>query len=59
MLVDLMKGCHVQSSTMHELPHVMAYKEGQRDTVLRILKMLKIDHRKLLEELEKQEERNE
>jgi len=43
VLHDLCKSCHIYKSTMDSNPHEMAYKEGERSVVLRILKTLEID----------------
>jgi len=43
VLQDLMKSCHVFSSTMDANPHELAYREGERSTVLRIMRTLNID----------------
>lgn len=57
VLYDLMKGNFIMRSTFHENPHVMAFQEGQREAILRILKTLKIDHEKMAKEIEEQEDR--
>jgi len=43
VLHDLCKSCHIFHSTMDQNPHEMAYKEGERSVVLRILRTLEID----------------
>ena len=43
VLQDLMKSCHVFTSTMDANPNETAYKEGERSVVLRIMRTLKID----------------
>lgn len=43
VLHDLCKSCNVYTSTMDANPHEMAFKEGARSVVLRILKTIEID----------------
>lgn len=43
VLNDLCKSCHVLHSTMDANPHEMAYKEGERSVILRILRTIEID----------------
>ncbi len=43
VLHDLCKSCHVYRSTMDPNPHEMAFKEGARSVILRIMETIKID----------------
>ena len=43
VLNDLCKSCHIHRTTMETNPHEMAYKEGERSVILRILKTIEID----------------
>ncbi len=43
VLHDLCKACHVYHSTFDGNPHEMAYKEGARSVILRIMKTIEID----------------
>lgn len=43
VLYDLIKQHNVLNSTFSKDPHEHAFKEGERNTVLRILTLLKID----------------
>lgn len=43
VLHDLAKSCHVYHSTMDANPNELAYKEGERSVVLRIIRTLNID----------------
>lgn len=56
VLHDLCKSCHVFHSTMDANPHEMAYREGERSVVLRILRTIEINpyelDRKIKEHLE-------
>jgi hypothetical protein len=49
VLHDLIKTCHVLQPTMDPNPYEMAYKEGERSVVLRILKTLETDPARILE----------
>lgn len=54
VLQDLMRSCHVFSSTMDPNPTEHAYKEGERSVVLRIMRTLNIDPSKLEEAMKGQ-----
>lgn len=43
VLNDLCNSCHIHRSTMDSNPHEMAYREGERSVVLRILRTIEID----------------
>lgn len=43
ILHDLAKSCHVYASTFDQNPQEMAYREGERSVVLRILRTINID----------------
>lgn len=43
VLHDLAKSCHVYHSTMNPNPHEMAYNEGERSVIIRILRTIEID----------------
>ena len=43
VLNDLCKSCHIHHSTMDPNPHEMAYKEGERSVVLRILRTIEVN----------------
>lgn len=43
VLADLMKNAHMYRSTMDPNPHELAYKEGERSMVLKILRTIKAD----------------
>lgn len=53
VLYDMMKTHYVIGSTFSKDPYEMALKEGERNTVLRVLSILKIDPQKLLEDINK------
>lgn len=56
VLSDLIKVCHVFNTVMDANPVEMAYKEGERSVVLRILRTLKTnpaEMEKILNDLEK------
>lgn len=55
VLWDLMKEHFIISPTFHENAMEMAYREGQRNTILRILALLKIDTKKLLDKVEEEQ----
>jgi hypothetical protein len=44
---------HVFGSTFSKDPYELALKEGERNTVLRILSILQIDPQKLLDDINK------
>lgn len=54
VLQDLMKSCHIFTSTMDANPTEHAYKEGERSVVLRIMRTLNIDPSKLEEAMKGQ-----
>lgn len=56
VLKDLCKANFVFSETLDATPHLMTYREGQRSVVLKIMHILKIDHERLMEELNKEDE---
>lgn len=43
VLHDLIRSCNMLNTTMDANPHEMAYNEGARSVVLRILSTLKVD----------------
>lgn len=43
VLHDLMKSCHVMTSTLEKDPVLMAHNEGARSIVLRILRTIQTD----------------
>jgi hypothetical protein len=53
VLYDLIKNHNILNSTFSKDPNEMILKEGERNVVLRIMSILKIDPAKLLEEIEK------
>lgn len=53
VLYDLMKVHNVMGSTFSNNSNEMILKEGERNVVLRIMHILKIDPSKLIEEIEK------
>jgi len=53
VLYDMMKVHYVIGSTFSKDPYETALKEGERNTVLRILSILQIDPQKLLEDINK------
>ena len=53
VLYDMMKVHHVFGSTFSKDPYETALKEGERNTVLRILSILQIDSQKLLDDINK------
>jgi hypothetical protein len=53
VLYDLMKVHNVMGSTFSPNSNEMILKEGERNVVLRIMHLLKIDPQKLIEEIEK------
>ncbi len=52
VLYDLMQVHHVIGSTFSKDTNEMMLKEGERNAILRILNILKIDPQKFLEEIE-------
>lgn len=58
VLKDLVKTHYVLSSTFDGDSHLMALREGERNVVLRILSILKVDVLELYKKIEEQE-RNE
>lgn len=52
VLYDLIKSCHILTPTMDPNPHEMAYKEGERSVVLRILQTLGQDPAALVKRIE-------
>lgn len=55
VLHDLMKTFHVLHSTMDANPHELAYREGERSVVLRILRTINTDPSELEKMLNEQE----
>ena len=55
VLHDMMKTFHVLHSTMDSNPHELAYKEGERSVVLRILRTINTDPSELEKMLNEQE----
>lgn len=55
VLYDLCKVTGLLTSNFDENPHVMAFKEGQRNVVLHILNKLKMDPMKLKKFIEERE----
>ena len=49
VLEDLKKTCFYYSPTIHEIPHIMAYQEGQRNVMIHIETKLKLTAIKLKE----------
>ena len=56
VLNDLCKSCHIHHSTMDANPHEMAYKEGERSVVLRILRTIEINPFELDRAIKSQEQ---
>lgn len=54
VLKDLMKSCYVMQSTIDANPHEMAYNEGARSVVLRILSTINVDPMSLKEMIDGQ-----
>lgn len=52
VLHDLMKSCHILGTTFDANPIEMAYREGERSVVLRILRTLKTNPEKILRLIE-------
>ena len=59
VLHDLMKACHFFRSTMDSNSHELAYREGERSVVLRILRTIKTDPAELEKFLNEQDNRQE
>jgi len=57
VLNDLCKSCHIYTSTMDANANELAYKEGERSVVLRILRTIEIDPFELDRLIKKSEER--
>lgn len=57
VLHDLMKTFHVLQSTMDSNPHEVAYKEGERSVVLRILRTINTDANDLEKILNEQDKK--
>jgi hypothetical protein len=59
VLLHIMQSCGIMSSSFVKGDsHVTAFNEGQRSVVVQILKTLKIDLRKLEEQIRQQPERD-
>ena len=60
VLYELMKSAHILNSTYDPNPYEMAYREGERSVVLRILKTLNVDPAELLKRIKQgnQQEEN-
>jgi hypothetical protein len=56
VLHDLCKSCNVYTSTMDANPHEMAYREGARSVILRIMRTIEIDPFELERMLKGQQE---
>lgn len=56
VLHDLCKSCNMYTSTFDGNPHEMAYKEGARSVVLRILRTVDIDPHELDRMIKRQQE---
>lgn len=52
VLEDMMKSLHTLSSTFDPNPHEMAYREGERSVVIRILRTINTDPFKLRQRIE-------
>jgi hypothetical protein len=59
VMADLMKSCHITSSTMSSDPYETAFNEGARSVVLRILKTVNADMSQVEEMIKKMEEQEE
>lgn len=55
VLQDMMHQHYIMNSTWNESPHLMAIREGERNAVLRILTILKIDIADVMERIDKDE----
>ena len=55
VLIDLMKTHYVLNSTFHENQSVTCFREGERNAILRILTILKLDINNIRERIEKDE----
>ena len=58
VLFDMMKACGMLHSNFDENPYATARNEGHRDSVLRILQILKHNPEKLRKFIQEQEEDN-
>lgn len=56
VLLDLIKQHHVISSSFDKDPYVMALKEGEKNTVLRILSILQVDASNMLDKLKEMQQ---
>lgn len=56
VLLDLIRQHHVISSSFDKDPYVMALKEGEKNTVLRILSILQIDAGSMMEKLKEMQQ---
>lgn len=56
VLHDLSKSCNVYTSTFDGNPHEMAYKEGARSVILRIMRTIEMDPFELQKMIKQQEE---
>lgn len=59
VLVDLMKSCHMTTSTMGKDPYETAFNEGARSVVVRIFKTVNADMSQVDEMIKKLEEQEE
>lgn len=57
VLWDMMQEHFILGHTFHDNPHEMSFREGQRNVVLRILNLIKLDTKLLLERLEEEDRR--
>jgi len=55
VLNDMMSTHYVMNSTFHENPGITALREGERNVVLRILTILKLDLNQIRERIEHDE----
>lgn len=60
VLYDMMKAAHMlETSFVKKDSHEMAFREGERNNVIRILAILKMDPEKLRQMIQEGEEENE
>jgi hypothetical protein len=59
ILNDLKRSCHFYTTTMDGNPQELAYKEGERSVVLRILRTISTDPAELEKILNEQDNRKE
>ncbi len=59
VLLDLMNTHHVMGPLFDKDPLEMAFSEGERNVVLRILSYLKVDTQKMFADIEEAEKQNE